>query len=173
MARARRPTTIAITDSYDSIMPKKTISDLPDLTGKRVLVRVDFNVPLDKKTGDITNGRRIRAALPTVQALLDRGAAVVAMSHLGRPKGDPVADANLKMDKVAARFGDSILLVPRASGVDSLVWVLPVVVLVLGLVGLGMAFRRWRLDTATAGAPSAADRALVDEAMRDRGGGEP
>jgi phosphoglycerate kinase len=87
-------------------MAKKTISDLPDLTGKRVLIRVDFNVPLDKKTGDITNDRRVRAALPTVQALLDKGAAVVAMSHLGRPKGDPVTDANLKMDKVAARFGE-------------------------------------------------------------------
>ena len=70
-------------------MPKKTISDLPDLTGKRILVRVDFNVPLDKKTGDITNDRRIRAALPTVKALLDKGAAVIAMSHLGRPKDPP------------------------------------------------------------------------------------
>ena len=87
-------------------MPKKTISDLPDLTGKRVLIRVDFNVPLDKKTGAITNDRRIRAALPTVQALLDKGAAVIAMSHLGRPKGDPALDANLHLDKVAARFGE-------------------------------------------------------------------
>ena len=87
-------------------MPKKTISDLPDVTGKRVLIRVDFNVPLDKKTGAITNDRRIRAALPTVQALLDKGAAVIAMSHLGRPKGDPALDANLHMDKVAARFGE-------------------------------------------------------------------
>ncbi|HVK09143.1 MAG TPA: phosphoglycerate kinase [Gemmataceae bacterium] len=87
-------------------MPKKTISDLPDVTGKRVLIRVDFNVPLDKKTGAITNDRRIRAALPTVQALLDKGAAVIAMSHLGRPKGDPALDANLHMDRVAARFGE-------------------------------------------------------------------
>jgi phosphoglycerate kinase len=85
---------------------KKTIKDLGDLTGKRVLARVDFNVPLDKQTGDITNDRRIRAALPTIRHLLDKGAAVIAMSHLGRPKGEPSADKNLKMDKVAARFGE-------------------------------------------------------------------
>jgi phosphoglycerate kinase len=87
-------------------MPKKTINDLGDLTGKKVLVRVDFNVPLDKQSGDITNDRRIRAALPTVKHLLDKGAAVIAMSHLGRPKGEPTADKNLKLDKVAARFGE-------------------------------------------------------------------
>ena len=87
-------------------MPKKTIRDLTDLQGKKVLIRVDFNVPLDKSTGDITNDRRIRAALPTVQYLLDQGAAIIAMSHLGRPKGEPTADKNLKMDKIAARFGE-------------------------------------------------------------------
>jgi len=87
-------------------MAKKTIQDLGDLTGKKVLVRVDFNVPLDKQTGDVTNDRRVRAALPTVQYLLGKGAAVIAMSHLGRPKGEPTADKNLKMDKVAARFGE-------------------------------------------------------------------
>ncbi len=87
-------------------MAKKTLGDLPDLKGKRVLIRVDFNVPLDKKTGAITNDRRIRAALPTIRQLLDRGAAVIAMSHLGRPSGDPAKDANLKLDRVAARFGE-------------------------------------------------------------------
>jgi phosphoglycerate kinase len=87
-------------------MAKKTLADLPDLKGQRVLVRVDFNVPLDKKSGAITNDRRIRAALPTLKQLLDRGAAVIAMSHLGRPSGDPARDARLKMDRVAARFGE-------------------------------------------------------------------
>jgi phosphoglycerate kinase len=87
-------------------MPKKTLADLPDLEGKRALVRVDFNVPLDKKTGAVTNDRRIRAALPTIKFLLDRGAAVIAMSHLGRPSGDPAKDAPLKMDRVAARFAE-------------------------------------------------------------------
>jgi phosphoglycerate kinase len=87
-------------------MAKMTLSDLSDLQGRRVLVRVDFNVPLDMKTGAISNDRRIRAALPTIKYLLDRGAAVIAMSHLGRPTGDPAKDANLKMDRVAARFGE-------------------------------------------------------------------
>src|SRR6476661_11106137 len=87
-------------------MSKKTIKDLTDLQGKRALVRVDFNVPLDKSTGVISNDRRIRAALPTIQYLLNKGAAIIAMSHLGRPKGEPTADNKLKMDKVTARFGE-------------------------------------------------------------------
>lgn len=86
-------------------MAKKTIADLPDLRGKKVLVRVDFNVPLDP-SGNITNDRRIRAALPTLKSLLDPGAALVVMSHLGRPKGDPKKDAPFRMDRAAARLGE-------------------------------------------------------------------
>ena len=85
-------------------MAKKTLADLTDLRGKKVLVRVDFNVPLDA-SGNITNDRRIRAALPTLRHLLDAGAAVVLMSHLGRPKGDPAKDAPFRMDRAAARLG--------------------------------------------------------------------
>ena len=85
---------------------KKTLDDLPkDLHGKRVLVRVDFNVPQDK-AGHITNDRRIRAALPTLKTLLDRGAALVILTHLGRPTGDPKADAPFRLDRVAVRLGE-------------------------------------------------------------------
>jgi len=77
-------------------MPKfKSIRDL-DLSGKRVLMRVDFNVPQDKVTGAITNTQRISAALPTIQYALDKGASVVLMSHLGRPDGRKIEKFSLK-----------------------------------------------------------------------------
>ena len=85
-------------------MRKKTLGDLPDLEGKRVLIRVDFNVPLDA-AGRITNDRRIRAAVPTIRQVLDAGASAIVMSHLGRPKGDPAKDAPYKTDRVAERLG--------------------------------------------------------------------
>jgi phosphoglycerate kinase len=73
----------------------KTIRDF-DLSGKRVLMRVDFNVPQDKQTGAITNTQRITAAIPTIKYALEKGASVVLMSHLGRPDGQAIAKFSLK-----------------------------------------------------------------------------
>ncbi len=85
-------------------MAKKTLKDLGSLQGQRVLIRVDFNVPLDDQ-GAISNDRRIRAALPTIQYVLDAGGSAIVMSHLGRPKGDPKKDAPFRMNQVANRLG--------------------------------------------------------------------
>ncbi len=84
----------------------KSIRDL-SLAGKRVLMRVDFNVPQDKTTGAITNNQRIAAALPTIKFALEKGASVVLMSHLGRPDGQKIAKFSLKpvADELAKLLG--------------------------------------------------------------------
>ncbi|MET7470450.1 phosphoglycerate kinase [Micromonospora sp. NPDC005686] len=86
-----------------------TIRNLDDLlaegvSGRRVLVRADLNVPLDKQTGDIADDGRIRAVLPTLSALVQAGAKVVVCSHLGRPKGAP--DPQFSLRPVAGRLGE-------------------------------------------------------------------
>ena len=83
-------------------MAKKTVADL-DVKGRRVLMRVDFNVPLDSK-GNITDDRRIRMALPSIKNVLERGGRLILMSHLGRPKGKP--DASLSLFPAARRLGE-------------------------------------------------------------------
>jgi phosphoglycerate kinase len=86
-------------------MPKRSLASLgeADLRGKRVLVRVDFNVPQDD-AGAITDDTRIRAALPTIAFLRDLGAKVILAAHFGRPKGQ--VNEGMRLTQVAARLSD-------------------------------------------------------------------
>ncbi|MGD8450224.1 MAG: phosphoglycerate kinase [Phycisphaerae bacterium] len=83
-------------------MAKKTVREL-EVRGRRVLIRADLNVPLDDGQ-QITDDRRIRMFLPTLQHVVDAGGRAIVMSHLGRPKGDPVADAQFSLRPVATRL---------------------------------------------------------------------
>ena len=83
-------------------MALRTIDSLGDLAGKRVILRCDLNVPLT--AGKITDDGRIRASLPTIAALTDAGAAVIVISHLGRPNGAPDPKDSLRV--VATRLGE-------------------------------------------------------------------
>jgi len=102
---------------------KKTVEDV-DVAGKRVLVRVDFNVPQDE-TGAITDDRRIRAALPTIEYLIGQSARVILASHLGRPKGGPTPKYSLApvAERLSQLLGKPVPLAPDSVGpqVQSLV----------------------------------------------------
>jgi phosphoglycerate kinase len=99
-------------------MNKRSVRDL-DVSGKRVLVRVDFNVPI--QDGEVTDDTRIRRALPTIRYLLEQGARPVLISHLGRPKGEP--DPKYAMDPVAERLeellGEPVKKLNAATGPES------------------------------------------------------
>ena len=99
-------------------MTMKNLDDLlaEGVKGRRVLLRADLNVPLDKQTGAITDDGRIRAVLPTLTALREAGARVVVMSHLGRPKGEP--DPAASLTNVARRLGE-LLGAPVAFATDT------------------------------------------------------
>jgi phosphoglycerate kinase len=96
-------------------MDKKTVRDI-DLKGKRVLMRVDFNVPM--ADGKVTDDKRIRAALPTIKYVLDQGASLLLMSHLGRPKGgfDPQFSLKAAADVLAGLLGIPVKMAPDCVG---------------------------------------------------------
>ncbi len=100
-------------------MAKKSIRDVA-LKNKRVLMRVDFNVPQDKTTGAITNPQRIAAALPTIQYALEQGASVILMSHLGRPDGKRIEKFTLKpvADKLQELLGKPVKFLNDCVGPD-------------------------------------------------------
>lgn len=98
---------------------KKTVEDI-DVKGKRVIVRVDFNVPLDKE-GNITDDKRIRGALPTISYLAEQGARVILVSHLGRPKNGPESKFSMKpaVDRLSQLLNQEVALAADVIGEDA------------------------------------------------------
>ena len=96
---------------------KKTVRDI-DVSGKRVLVRCDFNVPM--QDGRITDDRRITSALPTIEYLVEQDARVILMSHMGRPKGEPKPEFSLKpvADRLSQLLGQDVIFAPSDVVVD-------------------------------------------------------
>ena len=103
------------------MLNKKTVDDLKDLQGKKVLVRCDFNVPL--KEGVIQNYNRIDGAIPTIKKLLDQGAKVILCSHLGKPKGEPLPEMSLApvAPALSERLGVTVKFAddPKVTGPDT------------------------------------------------------
>ena len=99
---------------------KKSVTDI-ELRGKKVLLRCDFNVPRDKNTGEITDEGRIIAALPTIKYLLEQGAAVVACSHMGRPKGEWLPELSMApvAQKLSGHIGQPVIMSKDVIGEDA------------------------------------------------------
>jgi phosphoglycerate kinase len=98
-------------------MEKRTVRDI-DLAGKRVLARVDFNVPLDASSGQITDDSRIKAAVPTIDYLLDHDARIILCSHMGRPKGKVVPSLSMKVvaERLSSILRQQVMFVPDCVG---------------------------------------------------------
>src|SRR3972149_4958386 len=98
-------------------MNKKTVKDI-DIRGKRVLMRVDFNVPM--ADGKVTDDKRIKAALPTIKYVLEQGASLILMSHLGRPKGgtDPEFSLRAASEVLATLLGTPVKMAPDSVGAE-------------------------------------------------------
>ena len=94
----------------------KTLDDIGDVSGKRVLVRVDLNVPMTD--GAVSDATRIQAAMPTIRELADKGAIVLLLAHFGRPKGakNPTQSLSLVMGGVEDVLGHSVMFIPEAVG---------------------------------------------------------
>ncbi len=108
-------------------MGKLTVSDL-NLNGKKVLLRVDFNVPLGAN-GQILDDTRIKASIETIQYILDHGASVILMSHMGRPKGpDPLLSLKICADRLAKLLHRPVMMAPDCIGpeVEAIVAKLPI-----------------------------------------------
>ena len=99
---------------------KKTIMDV-DVAGKKILLRCDFNVPQDKETHAITSDKRIVASLPTIRYLLERGAAVIACSHLGKPKGQWKDSLTLRpvAERLSQLLGQEVIFARDIVGEDA------------------------------------------------------
>src|SRR3954465_10222004 len=102
----------------ESPMAKKTVADI-DPKGKRVLMRADFNVPLEGSR--ITDDRRIQQALPTIRNIIDRGGRLILMSHLGRPKGGPEPKYSLKpvADRLTQLLNKPVAFAPDFIGLEA------------------------------------------------------
>lgn len=105
---------------YMAKLQKKTVEDL-NVKGKKVIVRVDFNVPLDKSTNEITDDKRIVGALPTIKYLSEQGARVILVSHLGRPKKGPEAKFSMKpaVERLSELLGKDVTLAADVIGEDA------------------------------------------------------